>query len=158
MTDLDPTTLDHDDLAAMLRCWAQGSYPAEAAVELLIAHGIWLRRRAFLTACVTAVDDGWLGEQQVPMAFVDFDAAHDFATHAAAGSGSELGVLRIAIALAHDHGSVTLSDALSSLDRTSTTHVLNAIARRCGWYDHSCTVLVTGHPAAGATTGWEGAR
>jgi hypothetical protein len=40
-------TLPPDVLAARLRAQAQGAYGAEAAVELLIAHGIWLRRSDF---------------------------------------------------------------------------------------------------------------
>src|SRR5215218_6220857 len=59
MTSIDPTTLTSEELAPMLRAWASGLFPSEAAVELLIAHGVWPHRRDFRFTLVDAVDDGW---------------------------------------------------------------------------------------------------
>ncbi|HEX2301781.1 MAG TPA: hypothetical protein VHH34_25305 [Pseudonocardiaceae bacterium] len=44
--------VNRDELIAALRRDAAGSLPQAAAIELLIAHGHWLRRDPFLT-CIT---------------------------------------------------------------------------------------------------------
>src|SRR5919206_4978256 len=104
MTTLDPTKLASAQLAPMLRAWAAGLYPSEAAVELLIAHGSWMRRRDFLTALVDVVDDGWGPRGEVvPTASVDWERVEGFLAHAHASS-SEAAVLRLAASLAGTTG------------------------------------------------------
>ena len=88
----------------MLRAWAAGLYPSEAAVELLIAHGGWLRRRDFLASLVDAVDDGWGPRGQVvPMASIDWERVEGFLAQAHASS-SEAALLRLAASLAGAEG------------------------------------------------------
>jgi hypothetical protein len=41
------------DLPALLWSSAQGYHSDEAAVALLIGHGVWLRRPDFIRACIT---------------------------------------------------------------------------------------------------------
>lgn len=56
MNDVDPCTVTTEDLAAMLRVWANGLDSSEAAVERLIGHRSWLRRADFHRACVEVVE------------------------------------------------------------------------------------------------------
>ena len=146
MATIDPTTLRADELAPMLRAWAAGLYTSEAAVELLIAHGIWLRRRDFLTAAVAAVDDGWTRDGAAPMASIDFDAAlallDDEHTHA---STSEAGILRLVASLADPaFPAWPLAACVPGLDATNAGLVLDAVAHLAGWHEYGRTRVVTG--------------
>lgn len=78
-----------EELAAGLRAWAAGDRINEAAVELLIAHGTWLRRGGFLRAAVDQGDG---------MARIDWDAAREFERDSPA-STTERAVLRLAVAI-----------------------------------------------------------
>jgi hypothetical protein len=144
MTTVDPTTLTADELAPMLRAWASGLFASEAAVELLIAHDVWARRRDFLFTLVDAVDDGWAPRGAVvPMTAIDWDRVEALLASAPA-SRSEISVLRLAASLAGSTVSRPLHDATAGLDETNTTLVLNAIAHRCGWHERGTTRLITG--------------
>ena len=128
----------------MLRAWASGLFASEAAVELLIAHDVWLRRRDFLFTLVDAVDDGWGPRGAVvPMAAIDWDRVEAFLLSAPA-SRSEIAVLRLAASLAGSTVSRPLHDATAGLDETNTTLVLNAIAHRCGWHERGTSRLING--------------
>src|SRR3954452_24273408 len=120
----------------MLRSWAAGLYPSEAAVELLIAHGTWLRRRDFLASLVDAVDDGWgpRGEA-VLMASIDWERVETFLAQAGASS-SEVAILRFAASLAGTQGGPSLLQLTASLDHANAGLVLEALAHRCGWHEH----------------------
>src|SRR3954451_15204062 len=121
MTSIDPTTLTSEELAPMLRAWASGLFPSEAAVELLIAHDVWVHRRDFLFTLVDAVDDGWGPRGTVvPMASIDWDRVEAFLVSAPA-STSEISVLRLAASLAGATTSRPLHDATAGLDETNTT-------------------------------------
>ena len=147
-TDLDPTTLEPDELAPMLRAWAKGLYTTEAAVELLIAHDHWLRRRDFLGRCTWACTDGWLGGETVPMAGIDWDtvaAATSLSNqNGLAGSSSEVQVLQLAASLAGATMQDSLLGLLAGLDQANTRFVLQAIAHRQGWHEHGITADITG--------------
>jgi hypothetical protein len=70
----------------MLCTWAAGLYPSEAAVELLIAHGRWPRRRDFLTCLVDAVD-GWGPRGEiVHIASIDWEPVETFLSQAGVSS------------------------------------------------------------------------
>jgi len=141
---VDPTTLTADELAPMLRAWASGMFASEAAIELLIAHDVWPRRRDFLFTLVDAIDDGWGPRGSVvPMAAIDWDRVEAFLVSAPA-SRSEISVLRCAASLAGAARTVPLHDATAGLDETNTTLVLNAIAHRCGWHERATAQLITG--------------
>lgn len=143
-TTIDPTTLTVDELAPMLRAWAGGLYTDEAAVELLIQHRTWLRRRDFVVALVDAVVDGW-GPQGVvvPMASIDWEGVEAFLDEAPA-SRSEICILRLAASLAGAQVAGSLRDLTVNLDDTNAALVLDALAHRYGWHERGRTQLVTG--------------
>lgn len=115
-----------DELAALLRIGAQGDRPAEAAVELLIGHGVWLRRSDFVSACVT-VESGRAGSA----AFIDWPAA---VCALDAGelpcSSSEASVLRIAAGLGGVP--VDLRARLCGLDANNILLVADAVLHANG--------------------------
>jgi hypothetical protein len=79
------STLTPDLLAQLLRQRAAGSYAVEAATELLIAHGTWLRRGDFVYACVNYDHDG-----THPVAWIDWDAVVPWFLDGTACSSSAL--------------------------------------------------------------------
>jgi hypothetical protein len=99
----------------------------EAAVGLLIGHGMWLYRQDFLDAAVEMVS-----EPGREMAFVDFTAA---AAALAAGdlpcSAGERAVLQVAAGIAAGCP-VNLEDALSSVDAASAALVADAVLHAAG--------------------------
>lgn len=103
------------EIAAALRRWAQGSLPAEAAVELLIRawggrllNGSWVR-----------VEPGW--------AWIDADRADGGYL-----SGGERRLLDIALSLAARDRAVSLNEVLPGLDHTALRLVLAATAHAAG--------------------------
>jgi hypothetical protein len=83
------------DFAALvtgLRHWTRDHDPhVRAAVELLISDGRWLRRRDFVSACVT--DDP-------AETWISWHEARDFIdSHRSAASTTEMAVLEIAVAI-----------------------------------------------------------
>ncbi len=120
-----------------LRAWAQGSYPLEAGVELLIRHG-------------KAVHDAapWIKTTTSPggrvTAAVDVDA---LLQHAGAWSGGEQRIVRIAASLLGGPP-VDLAEDVTGLDRTHMALVLAALAHANGSHEHSgITYDQAGHPA-----------
>lgn len=89
------TALPLKELEDGLRLWASTSdSPVAAAVELLIEHGTWTRRRDFLDAAAHYYPD----ENMVTIRW--WEAAE--AVPELRGSSSELAVLSTAIGLARD--------------------------------------------------------
>ena len=113
-------------------------YPLEAAVDLLIAHHTWLRRRDFRRAALRVSDDG------PELIGVDWTAARDL-TERAPASRSELAMLTIAARLAGQDHPCDLGDVLTGLDQTNTAIVLHAIAHSVGWHEHGHCELVAGN-------------
>ena len=115
-------TLPTSHLAPALRAQAEGSYTAEAAVELLIGHGVWLARRDFLNELVeyagdsTTITHAWVAWEHVPT----------FANRAPC-SGSEGRILRLAAELHGTDTGVPLAELLSQLDDTNSALVRDAI-------------------------------
>lgn len=114
--------LPPDALATALREGARGYLPLEAGVELLIAHGVWLRRKDFRTFVAYAAD--LTSPAGAPMALV---AWADVVLADLPASSSESAVLRIAASLADDVP-VWLRTAASGLDETNLALVTDAIA------------------------------
>jgi hypothetical protein len=81
-----------EEITAGLRAWAAGDRLNTAAVELLITHETWLRRRDFLDACIDPSED---------MARIGWDDARRFEPDSLA-STTERAVLRLAIAIGSD--------------------------------------------------------
>ncbi|MDL4777595.1 hypothetical protein [Actinomadura xylanilytica] len=117
------------DLSALLLTGAQGNYSDEAAVGLLVGHGMWLTRSAFVRACVT-VEDG-VGADSGPMAFVDWHVA----IRALDGgelpcSTSEASILRIAAGIGGVP--VDLRVMLGGLDAENVLLVAKAVMHANG--------------------------
>lgn len=83
---------DFDTLVAGLRAWTKNHDPhVRAAVDLLIWHEHWLRRRDFTSACVNRDSDG--------TAWISWTHARDFINSEPRASTSELAVLELAAAI-----------------------------------------------------------
>lgn len=124
-----------DELAAALYEHAAGSLADTAAVNLVIAHGVWLRRRDFQEeflhartchpTCPPTVAIRWraaitaLGQGQLP------------------GSGSEANLLRIAASIGTDLP-VRLRHVLGSFDQRNITLITDAITAANGTEPHRC--------------------
>ena len=118
-----------EDLAAGLRAHAKGLFCAEAAVELLIGHRLWLCREEFVGHFVEVAAD--LAGGGV-LAFVEWRAA---VTALDAGrlpcSDSEGQMLRIAASVA-EGVPVDLCGALTGLDATNIVLVTQAVRHAGG--------------------------
>jgi hypothetical protein len=119
---------DSADLTAALRAHAQGLYCLEAAVELLISHGSWLRRDDFLRFVHTApalID-------ATPMAPIDWP---EVVTALDRGqlpcSGGEARLLRLGASLAEGIP-VDLRDTLTGLDGSNAELVSRAVKHATG--------------------------
>ena len=150
MATIDPRPLSPDRLATMLRAWSADLPASEAAVDLLVAHQIWLTRADFRTRLVDAVDDGWGPRGQVmPLAAIKWDDVETFLTTARTrASSSELNMLRLAASIAGTAAPISLMAMTASLDHTNAALVLDALAHRLHWHKHGFTHTVTGHIAA----------
>lgn len=114
--------MNADDQAAVLRLWATGSPADAAAVELLVGHGLWVRRMAADPGgmCVDSVGDvDWV------------ELAGKLRRGELAASGSELSILRLACSLLGVLP-VDLDQCLSGLDEDNLRLVLEAVARANG--------------------------
>lgn len=112
-----------------MRAHARGLYHAEAAVELLIGHRVWLCRDGFVGRFV------WVGRAMVGdrmLAVVDWRAAvQALAAGRLACSDSEGHVLRIGASVA-EGVPVDLRECLSMLDKTNAGLAVDAVLRACG--------------------------
>ncbi len=119
--------MNTDDLTAALRACANGLYPAEAGVALIITNGTFLQRDDFTTRFIShGTSDG------TPMAAIDWDAAIT-ALHAGelTCSGGERRILRLAASLAAGTP-VSLCDTVTGLDQDSTARLITAIRHAAG--------------------------
>lgn len=128
-----------EDLARALRAGAEGSYPAEAATELLIRHGRWLARARFVQECVYALDD------RADMLAVDWRAVQAY-VGAAPGTPAERAIALVAVQLGGYpdpaeapidlQGMPPLAWLLVNLERDDVDLVLAAISHAAGTQDH----------------------
>lgn len=112
------------DLPAMLRAYAQGDRPDTAAVELLIAHRVWLSK-------LDANELVWRGNDpdRLPLAEIKWEAAiHHLNLGRLPCSTSEGQILRLAASLSAGVP-VDLRDALTGLDATNGERVTDALGR-----------------------------
>lgn len=120
---IDGITLNGDDMdfeetAAGLRAWAEGDWIATAAVELLIGHETWVRRRDFLAACTDS------GEG---MTRIRWDDVREFAgSPQVPASTTEIAVLRLAVAIGSD------DYRLASMGRANKDLITQAFATALG--------------------------
>lgn len=139
------------DLHARLRANAKGLYPLEAATELLIRHGTWLRRGGFVDACVETWEPtqaeshleagacimwGEVGEALAALSSVDVDCPKWLGV----SSGGERRIIQVA----HDIAVGPMSD-VCGLGRDSQELVLAAIAHAGGSHEHKPHPFTT-HP------------
>ena len=108
-------------LAAALLAQAEGSYSAEAAAGLLVAHRSWLARADFLRFVDVAPS---FSNERVLMASINWEAA--LAANMGASS-SETQMLAVAAELAGVHSGRSLRDLLGGLNRANTTLVIRAV-------------------------------
>jgi hypothetical protein len=129
-------------LAAALRVWAKGLLSAEAAVELLVGHRLWLFRGDFLGI---AVEPGWEVFSGRVMAAVDFGAAvRALEAGVLPCPGGEGHVLRIAASIA-EGVPVDLREAVTGLDVSNVVLAAEAMLHAGG---HRRSVVTAGELAA----------
>ena len=105
---------DFDTLAAGLRAWALNDRINTAAVELLISHETWLRRRDFADAAMDVFED---------MSRIRWSDARELADspHVPA-STTEIAVLRLAVAIGADEY------RLASMGNANAGAIMRALA------------------------------
>ena len=121
-----------------MRVWAKGLLGLEAAIELLIGHGVWPARADFAAAALTFCRDGVTG---AAVAAVDFEAA--LAAHRTGMlpcSSSEEQILALAASIAAGVP-VALGDLVCGLDEDNAVRVAIAVLHAAGFGGRS--VLVT---------------
>ena len=131
---LAPADTDSPDrsqpLPAALRAHAAGLPDAEAAIELLIGHRLWLHRSDFVDNYI-ATRPG-LTNPVVPMAWVDWPAAITaLNSQTLACSNNEARMLRIAASLAGGLP-LDLGDAVTDLDTANLDRVVQAVLHAGG--------------------------
>ena len=138
MTRIDPTTLDHDHLFDLLREWAAGYRPDEAALALLRhgCDGFW----------TTAGPDGTdhLEATVAPSAAVRWEDVPRFLARGVPASTGEVNLLRAAASLMGAQVG-SLREITTGMDADTLALILDAVAHRAGWHEHAITRTVTGH-------------
>lgn len=131
---MDPAILTVAELTDGLRAGAAGSYPAEAATELLIRHWTWLTRPSFLRRSLRAV------HQATDLLSVDWEAVHEYVVTAEA-TPADRAIALIAVGIGHLPSAEALDAPqplpplgwlLVSLERREVDLVLAAIAHAAG--------------------------
>jgi len=127
--------LSADELAEALSRGASGMDTAEAAIGLLMAHGVWPARLAAAQFVELSDADepeepryAWVGWRHAV-------AALDGGT-LTGGSGSDNRVLRIPASLSELGVPVDLADAVTGLDRHNLALVLGALSHANGSHEH----------------------
>ena len=116
-------TTAKDEAHEQLRAWASGSYPLEAATELLI--------RAFDGRFV---EPGWPWIHPTTHGhWIDFTAIPE---QISGLSGGEQRLLRIASSIGATDATVNLGDCLTGVDRPTLQLVLAAVAHAAGSHRH----------------------
>jgi hypothetical protein len=133
------------ELTDRLRAWSGVCRQDDPAVELLIAHDVWLTRNDFVTDCVRQFRDCDPAGEGVAMADIVWDLVPRFLTwpdvHPTPGSSA---VLALAAELAGADTATPLAELFADLDETDIALVLDAVARIAGWHDRHHTHTVTG--------------
>jgi hypothetical protein len=123
--ELDANLLPADELVAALRAGGHGFYSSEAALELVVAHGFWLRRpdfRRFVNVTLRLDGTGVL-------ASIDWPAVADADLR---GSESELAILRLACEVAGVPTGGSLQELVNGLDERNILLALRAILHSAG--------------------------
>lgn len=124
-----PVTIDATELAETLKTTADGMPTQRAAINLLIGHGLWVKRLAERPGLLL-VDYSGPTPQPYGIDWVQVVQALEAKTLPA--SGGELRILALAASLAHPAARIPLGDAVSGLDTANLDLVLTAIAEANG--------------------------
>jgi hypothetical protein len=143
---LDSRQLTVDQRAAGLRAWAAGAWGIEAAVELLIRHGYWLRDDDFLhtAAQCPQADHDHADVEAAPFMGIDWKLAAAFTEASGVASPRDMAMLRLAISLASHRQPVALAAELAGLDDANIRLVMTAIGHAAGWHARGITALIDG--------------
>ena len=101
----------------LLMAWARDIYAYEAAIGLLVDHGVWLRRGDFISLCVVP-------DSAATMAWIDWEKAMSVNWSA---RPSDLRILAIAAELAGTPSGKTLAVLVAGLTTPDMARVLNAV-------------------------------
>lgn len=115
-------------LSVALRAAAEGLHPDEAAVGLIISHGVYLGRDDFTrhVSIEASISDG------TPMAWIDWEAVISALDNGQLpSSGGEKRILRIAASLAIGQP-VNLRDAIPGLDQRNAGLIVTAVRHAAG--------------------------
>lgn len=115
----------HDHVSA-LRAWARGSYPLEAAVELLVRAG---------SGTLAGRGNPWIAPGERPGSYW-LDPSKVTPETTGCLSGGQRRIVAIAASLA-DGTPVSLYDVVPGLDRDHTDLVLAAVAHANGSHEHT---------------------
>jgi len=118
------TDLNVKELRRGIRAWSAGSYPLEAAAELLIRHDHWLRRRDFLERCALMS----AGRAYVTILWDIVPEVTDDLPH----NRTNRAIALIAGELAGHPAPHSLGHTLTGLDRANLDLVLAAISHAGG--------------------------
>lgn len=131
------------EVVAALRRGVSGSFSQEAALELLIAHGWWLRRPEFLSDLVDGRSSD--GDTRGGRSRIRWSGVEEFLVQrGAVGSRVDRAVLRCATSVADRSSPGALGQLVGELDIRSTVLLLQAIAHRAGWHERGMAYVVTG--------------
>ena len=119
--------------AELLLAWARNIHAYEAAIGLLVDHGVWLCRGDFISLCVVPDSAG-------TMAWIDWDKALSVTWTA---RPSDLRVLSIAAELAGTPSGKSLAVLIAGLGTADMARVLNALqhANRGGQLENNVVPL-----------------
>ncbi|MDX3586449.1 hypothetical protein OG920_32260 [Streptomyces europaeiscabiei] len=133
-TDNGTVTIDPDQLTITLQTTADGSPALRAAVNLLIDHGMWIKRLAERPGLLL-ID--YSGPDPEPYGVDWLKVVEALAAKELPASSGELRILALAASLADTAARIPLGDAVTGLDTTNLALVLKAI------------VTANGRPVAG---------
>lgn len=111
-----------EDIYRQLREWANGDYPAEAAVELLIRAS---------NGRLAQAGNPWIQIHDGTRASVNWAAAE-----AGPLSGGERRLLALAASIAGERD-VNIGESVSRMDRSAVQLILAAIAHAAGTHEHT---------------------
>ncbi|MFE9095523.1 hypothetical protein [Streptomyces sp. NPDC007264] len=128
-TDEGTVTVDPAHLADVLQAAADGVPALQAATDLLVDHGLWIKHLAERPGLLLIDYSG-----SAPEVYgVDWlKVVEALAAKKLPASGGELRILAIAASLADTAARIPLGDAVSGLDATNLDRVLKAIAKANG--------------------------
>lgn len=114
-----------------MRAWARGTYPLEAATELLI-HGCGGR--------FAETGQAWVHVEDRGRAWIDFEELTEQLAAGGPWSGGERRLLALAASLGADGG--LLNENLASLDRDNLALVLASVSHAGGSHEHAPTPIL----------------